>query len=161
MVYLSHHKSTDAAVASLLDGCDTASISAQLESTWAASGQSSWAAAGTGAVALLPPACSGLGKAMVLFSARNTLRLNPRVFFAWNEGFASLWYAAAYWHGYGALADQTALRNMQQHMAASDMPPALYISPTSTFALDCLLNMYYMCTYYIYLHYMYMRYMYL
>ena len=91
--------------------------------------------------------CAGLEKAMILYSARNTVRLEPSVLFRHNPGFASLWYTAYYWLGYGALANPTAFANMKRHMQEPDLPPRLYMEATSNFGLDCLLNVYYMCTY--------------
>lgn len=130
---LSVHKTTDAAVASIVRTCDTQRLA--------------------DALALepedysIPAGCSQLGKAMVLHSARNTVRLHPRVLFAWNPGFASLWYVTFFWLGYGAMPNPNALSNMKQHMSATDTPRSLLIDGSSSFGLDCLLNTYYMCTY--------------
>ena len=129
LVALTPLRTTDAAVASLVRGCNMSAL---------ASGA---AAAGD------DRGCAGLEKAMVLYSARNTLRLNAAALFRHSPGFASLWYSAYFWLGYGALSNPVAFANMKQHMGPSSMPPRLLMEATSNFGLDCLLNVYYMCTY--------------
>ena len=126
LVALTTLRTTDAAVASLVRPCDLAALGRDQ-------------AAGRG--------CAGLEKAMVLYSARNSVRLEPSALFRHNPGFASLWYASYYWLGYGALANPTAFANMKRHMQESDLPARLYMEASSNFGLDCLLNVYYMCTY--------------
>ena len=126
LVALTTLRTTDSAVASLVRACDMTA---------------------RGPVSAVQSGCAGLEKAMVLYSARNTVRLDPAALLRHNPGFASLWYTAYYWLGYGALANPTAFANMKRHMQASDLPPKLYMEASSNFGLDCLLNVYYMCTY--------------
>ena len=126
LVSLTSIRTTDAVVAGLVRPCDMEALP-------------SAPAVGAG--------CAALEKAMILYSARNTVRLDPAALFRHNPGFASLWYTAYYWLGYGGLANPQAFANMKRHMQASDLPPKLYMEASSNFGLDCLLNVYYMCTY--------------
>eukprot|EP01047_Picozoa_sp_COSAG01_P002941 COSAG01_NODE_83_length_27807_cov_20.014581_2_plen_92_part_00 len=80
------HGTTDPAIARLTRQCDTIRLAAELQ------------AIDTDQVDL-PSSCSQLGKAMVLYSARNRLRLVPSVLFAWDAEFASAWYTSYFWLG--------------------------------------------------------------
>lgn len=126
LVALTTFRTTDAAVASLVRPCDLVTREPDQ---------------------VARRGCAGLEKAMILYSARNSVRLDPSALFRHNPGFASLWYTSYYWLGYGALANPTAFANMKRHMQESDLPARLYMEASSNFALDCLLNVYYMCTY--------------
>lgn len=91
--------------------------------------------------------CDGVGKAMLLITARTAFTLPTAAALAWDSTVGSLWWVAYFWLGYGGLANQASLGRLQAHMGANGMPATLALDGTSQLAVESALNAYYMCTY--------------
>jgi hypothetical protein len=59
-------------------------------------------------------------KTLILYSARNSLRLDMKAFFDFNPKIASLWYFAFIGWDFGKLADRNALDHLRRHFTMTD-----------------------------------------
>jgi predicted O-linked N-acetylglucosamine transferase (SPINDLY family) len=71
---------------------------------------------------------NNLVKVLILYSARNTFRLDMKQFFDINAEVASIWYFSFIGWDFGKLADKNALDHLRHHFTATDsrLKPAIY-----------------------------------
>jgi len=71
---------------------------------------------------------NNVAKVLILYSARNTFRIDMKQFFDMNADVASVWYFSFIGWDFGKLADKNALAHLRHHFANTDrrLKPAIY-----------------------------------
>eukprot|EP01050_Picozoa_sp_SAG11_P013779 SAG11_NODE_1635_length_4539_cov_2.188514_3_plen_208_part_00 len=102
LVAVSGYGAPDGAVEALLRPCNLTSLAAAYGSN---------AAEGSEA------GCAGVGKALLLSTARTAPKISTAAALSWDPEIGSLWWVAYFWLGYGALAAEAPHERLLQHLS--------------------------------------------